>query len=72
MTGCLFLVSQGGWLAALLLYGAAVFGFSGGNIFYDALLVEVAEESRLDWVSGLGLPAETVGAGEGDLEHPVL
>ncbi len=63
MTGCLFLVSQGGWLAALLLYGAAILGFSGGNIFYDALLVEVAEESTLDWVSALGFGLGYLGGG---------
>ena len=55
--------TAGGWLAALLLYGAAILGFSGGNIFYDALLVDVAEESRLDWVSALGFGLGYLGGG---------
>lgn len=54
MTLGLFLVQQGQWLAALILYVLATIGFSGGNIFYDALIVGVASERKIDMVSALG------------------
>ncbi len=54
MTLGLFMVQQGQWLGALVLYVLATIGFSGGNIFYDALIVGVASERKLDMVSALG------------------
>jgi UMF1 family MFS transporter len=62
-TGALYGVSRGGWVAAAVMYAAAVVGFSGANIFYDALLVEVAREDRLDWVSALGFSLGYLGGG---------
>ncbi len=50
----LYFVSSGQWLAALVLYGLGVIGFSGGNVFYDSLLLGVAPKGKLDAVSGLG------------------
>jgi len=38
MTGGLYLVAEGDWILAVLLYILAVIGFSGSNIFYDSLL----------------------------------
>ncbi|WP_428623489.1 MFS transporter [Sedimenticola sp.] len=63
MTGSLFLVAAGGWLMALVLYALAVIGFSSGNVFYDALLPEVAEETELDVVSSLGFALGYLGGG---------
>jgi UMF1 family MFS transporter len=63
MTAGLFLVQEGAWPLALMLYVAAVLGFSGGNIFYDALLVDVAEEGRLDRVSAFGFALGYMGGG---------
>ena len=63
MTGGLYLVEQGDWLAALVLYVLAVLGFSGGNLFYDALLVDVVEESGLDRVSAFGFALGYLGGG---------
>ncbi|GAB4267411.1 MAG: MFS transporter [Deferrisomatales bacterium] len=62
-TGALFLVGQGRWLAAAALYAVATVGFSGGNIFYDALLVDVAPEDRVDFVSALGFALGYLGGG---------
>jgi len=63
MTAGLFLVAQGHWALALAVYIAGVLGFSGGNIFYDALLVDVARESELDRVSALGFALGYIGGG---------
>lgn len=63
MTGGLYFVQQGAWLAAVLLYALAVVGFSGGNIFYDALLVNVAGEAQWDRVSALGYALGYLGGG---------
>ncbi len=63
MSAALFLVEAGAWPLAALLYVAAVVGFSGGNVFYDALLVGVAEPRKLDLVSALGYAAGYLGGG---------
>ena len=46
MTAGLVLVAEGAWVAAAAVYLAAVVGFSGSNVFYDALLVSVAPPGR--------------------------
>jgi UMF1 family MFS transporter len=38
-------------------------GFSGGNIFYDALITAVASEERMDFVSALGFSLGYLGGG---------
>ncbi len=63
MTGCLHLVAKGQWQLAAGVYVAAVVGFYGGNIFYDSLLVAVAEEKRRDFVSALGYSLGYLGGG---------
>ncbi len=63
MTGCLSLVAMGHWAMALALYGLGVLGFSGGNIFYDALLVSVTEERHYDRVSAYGFAFGYLGGG---------
>lgn len=63
MTGGLSMVERGDWLMALVLYALAVLGFSGGNLFYDALLVDVAREDELDRVSALGFSLGYLGGG---------
>ncbi len=62
-TGALYFVAQGQWPLALLLYGVGVFGFSGANTFYDALIVVVAGERKLDMVSALGFSLGYLGGG---------
>lgn len=62
-TGLLAGVGRGHWLWAVLIYAAAVIGFSGANIFYDALLPFVAGEKSLDRVSSLGYAMGYLGGG---------
>jgi UMF1 family MFS transporter len=63
MTGSLYLVAAGGWMLALALYTLAVIGFSSSNVFYDALLIEVAAEPELDMVSSFGYALGYLGGG---------
>lgn len=62
-TGSLYFVAQGEWHLALILYGLGLLGFSGGNIFYDALLVGVAGPRQLDLVSAIGFALGYLGGG---------
>jgi UMF1 family MFS transporter len=62
-TGGLALVAPGQWPVALLLYSLGVIGFSGANALYDALLVVVAGERKLDIVSTLGFALGYLGGG---------
>ena len=63
MSGGLFLVAQGQWWLALLLYGLGLVGFSGANIAYDALLPGVAGRRDLERVSALGYALGYLGGG---------
>ncbi|RJR18953.1 MAG: MFS transporter [Nitrospiraceae bacterium] len=63
MTMSLYLVSMGDWSSAVFLYVVATAGFLGGNIFYDSLIVGVASEKRLDFVSALGFSTGYLGGG---------
>ena len=62
-TASLYAVGAGRWGVAAALYVAATIGFSGGNVFYDALLVSIAREDRVDFVSALGFAAGYLGGG---------
>ena len=63
MTSALYLVSMGNWLFAVMLYVLSSIGFTGANIFYDALLPGVAREEKLDVVSALGYSLGYLGGG---------
>ena len=63
MTLGLYLVSQGNWLLAVILYVIATIGFSGANIFYDSLLPHIASEKKIDFVSALGYSLGYLGGG---------
>ncbi len=63
MTMSLHFVAKGDWSSAVLLYVVATAGFLGGNIFYDSLIVSVASEKRLDFVSALGFSTGYLGGG---------
>ncbi|MGR3983702.1 MAG: MFS transporter [Gammaproteobacteria bacterium] len=63
MSAALAWVHAGMWQAGLLLYALGSIGFSGANIFYDAMLVEVAEPHEFDWVSSYGFALGYIGGG---------
>ena len=63
MTAALFLVQKGQWVWAIFIYAMGIIGFSGANIFYDSLLPSVADEKKIDYVSGLGFSMGYLGGG---------
>jgi len=62
-TALLYLVSTGDWLLASVLYVFGRIGFSGANVFYDALLPHVAKPDEIDQVSTAGYAWGYVGGG---------
>ena len=62
-TAAMFWLSQGAWELAALLYVLGTIGFAGGNVFYDAMLLDVAEERDYDRVSTLGYALGYLGGG---------
>ncbi len=63
MTGALYVVKEGNWQLASLLYVCGLIGFSGGNVFYDSLLVSVVRQKKMDFVSALGFAFGYLGGG---------
>ena len=63
MTAALFLIDQGLWLLAVAIYVFGAIGFSGANIFYDALIVDVSKPKDLHRVSSLGYALGYLGGG---------
>lgn len=59
----LFWIGPGRWPAAMLVYILAVIGFSGGNLFYDSLIVTIGDSSQFDTISSLGYAAGYLGGG---------
>jgi len=62
-TGYLYFIPQGDWVIAASLYALAVVGFSGGNIFYDSLIVSVSKQEQRHKVSSLGFSLGYLGGG---------
>ena len=62
-TGYLFFIPESSWKFAITFYAIGVIGFSGGNIFYDALLVSVAKDHERNKVSSLGFSLGYLGGG---------
>lgn len=63
MTAGLYLVEQGAWQIAALLYVFALVGFSGSNIFYDSLLPYVSRPAAMERTSALGFSLGYLGGG---------
>jgi UMF1 family MFS transporter len=62
-TGAFWFVGQGQWVAAVSLFVVAMVGYSAANVFYDALLLDVAPARDLDRVSALGYSLGYLGGG---------
>lgn len=62
-TGSLFFIAQGQWVIAMAVYAMASIGFSGGNVFYDALLTNVSSKESRNRVSALGYSLGYLGGG---------
>jgi UMF1 family MFS transporter len=58
-----FLIGKGQWALAIFVYVMGLIGFSGANVFYDALLPSVSGEDRIDFVSSLGYSMGYLGGG---------
>lgn len=59
----LTMVGESQWQWAMFAFVLAVVGFLGANIFYDSLLVDVAEEKDFNRVSALGYALGYLGGG---------
>jgi len=62
-TGGLYLVEQGNWQAAWVLYALGTVGFLTAQVFYDSLLISVARENEVDRVSSQGYALGYLGGG---------
>ena len=62
-TGYLFFIPESSWKLAVVFYGLGVIGFSGGNIFYDALIVSVSSSNERNRTSSLGFSLGYLGGG---------
>jgi UMF1 family MFS transporter len=62
-TALLFFVEQGAWELAAALFVVGSIGFAAANVFYDALLLDVAAEHELDRVSAFGYSLGYLGGG---------
>lgn len=58
-----FFVGEGMWPVAIALYVIGIIGFSGANVFYDALLVIISDESERHRLSALGYALGYLGGG---------
>jgi len=62
-TAGFFLIGQGQWNWAISVYVIAIIGFSGANVFYDALLPSLTTRSDLHRLSALGYSMGYLGGG---------
>jgi UMF1 family MFS transporter len=62
-TAALYQVAEGQWVGAAIAYALAGIGFSGGIIFNDSLIVDVAEPAEYDLVSAYGYSLGYAGGG---------
>ena len=51
LLGALALVPPQQWQVLLGIYVLSVIGYSGGNLFYDSFLTDVADNRQMDLVS---------------------
>ncbi len=56
-------IGQHLWLYAAIVYVVATIGFSGANVLYDALIVDIAPKEKYHSVSGIGFSLGYLGGG---------
>ncbi len=62
-TALLWFVGRGDWWSAAALFIVGTIGFAAANVFYDALLLDVATDPELDRASAFGYSLGYLGGG---------
>ena len=62
-TSILFFISYGFWEWSLIIFSLSIIGFSGANIFYDSLLIDVSSNDDRNYVSSMGYALGYLGGG---------